>query len=71
MNFDKEGAMTKLVCCEWCLEPLKVKDTFNPRKKKVVCSRGCHDAETLFNMMFSDEEINRKRHYDELTKGED
>lgn len=61
----------KTVCCEWCLELIQVKDTFNPRKKAIICCRGCRDAETMFRMMFSDEEINRKRHYDDLTKGEE
>ncbi len=63
--------MTKTVCCEWCLKPIEVKDTFKPHKHKIVCSQGCRDAETLFEMMFSDEEINRRAHYEYLTKGDD
>lgn len=62
--------MTKIVCCEWCLKPVKAKDTFNPAKSIIVCSRGCRDAETLFRMLFSEENINRERHYNELTRGE-
>jgi hypothetical protein len=51
-------------CCGWCL---KVLDTEIPRPKKVFCSVGCRDANTIFEEMFSDEEINRKAHYWELT----
>jgi len=35
----------------------------------VFCSTGCRDANTLFEEMFSDEEINRKSHYYQLTQG--
>ena len=58
----------KTVCC-WCLAPIKVADNFNEKKQKAVCSEGCRDAERLFTTFYSDEEINRRRHYDELIRG--
>lgn len=63
--------MSKYVCCEWCLSSIQVKDSFNPKKKRVVCSTGCKDAELLFQQHWNDEEINRRDHYAYLTKGED
>ena len=59
----------KTTCCIWCHTPVKVRDTFDDLQQKAVCSVGCRDAETLFEIMFSDEEINRRNHYQELTKG--
>ena len=63
--------MAKYACCEWCLTPIKVPNSFDPIVRQVVCNRGCRDAETLFRIMFSDEQINRNRHYDDLTQGGD
>ena len=60
----------KTTVCVWCLSLVKIKDSFNERKQKAVCSTGCRDAETLFEMMFSDEEINRREHYTKLTEGD-
>lgn len=57
--------------CAWCLSPNKVPDNFNDSTDAVYCTKGCRDAETLFKMMYSDGEIHRRDHYDELTKGED
>lgn len=54
--------------CSWCE---KILDTNTPRPTIVFCSQGCRDANELFEMMFSDEEINRRDHYRELTKGAD
>ena len=56
--------------CIWCLYPVVVPENHKP-KKLLVCSTGCRDAEMLFQRMFSDEEINRRDHYTELTRGDD
>ena len=61
----------KTIFCIWCDAPCKVADTFDERTMKAVCSRGCKDAETVFNLWMSDEEINRRDHYRHLTTGED
>lgn len=58
-------------CCNWCHRFLKVNDTYNPLKDRVYCSRRCLWCDWLFNRWMSDEEINRRRHYDELTEGGD
>jgi hypothetical protein len=57
-------------CCSWCLCGIIMQPGFNEKKHKPFCSQGCRDAEMLFNQLFSDEQINRNHHYDELTKGE-
>jgi hypothetical protein len=51
-------------CCSWCLQVLNTKI---PRPRQVFCSPGCRDANTLFEELFSDEEINRRAHYWQLT----
>ena len=56
----------KTLCC-WCLSPIKVTGKFNPKTDKDVCSQGCKDAEHLFCIHFSDEQINRRHHYRQLT----
>ncbi len=61
----------KTSCCVWCWKPVKVKDDYDELQHKAVCCRGCKDAETLFNIHFSDEEINRRAHYRFLTRGSD
>ena len=61
----------KTVCCTWCLAPIEVKDMFDERKRKMVCSQSCKDAEMLFTLHWSDEEINRREHYRILTLGEE
>jgi len=50
--------------CQWCC---KIVDTKISRPTIVFCNVGCRDANTLFEEMFSDEEINRKAHYWSLT----
>ena len=60
----------KKACCHWCLAIIEVPESFN-KQKKVVCSQSCKDAEMLFNIHWSDEEINRRAHYDELTRGDE
>jgi len=62
--------MKTTVCC-WCLAPVKVRDSFDHLINKAVCSTGCRDAETIFNIHFSDEEINKREHYRALTEGSD
>lgn len=57
--------------CAWCGAFVKVPNTFNRRKQFVYCNRGCRDADAIFRACFSDEEINRRAHYDALTEGED
>lgn len=54
-------------CCSWCL---KIVTTSNVTHE-AYCSKGCHDADNLFKYYNSDVEINRKRHYTQLTKGSD
>ena len=61
----------KNATCVWCNSIVKVRDNFDDLRHKAVCSQSCKDAELLFNMHFSDEEINRRAHYRELTKGSD
>jgi len=61
----------KSACCVWCGTFLKVRDTFNDLQHKAVCSVTCKEAEMLFTLHWSDKEINRRAHYQELTKGED
>lgn len=62
--------MRHTVCC-WCLSIVKVSKNFNEKTHRAVCSQSCKDAENLFNLHWSDEEINRRAHYRELTKGDD
>ena len=61
----------KTTVCIWCDAFVKVQDTFDDLQHKAVCSQSCKDAETLFNLWMSDEEINRRAHYRYLTTGED
>ena len=57
--------------CVWCSAKVEVADDFCQWTQDVVCSKGCKDAYTLFEMMFSDEMMNRRKHYETLTQGED
>lgn len=50
--------------CSWCLKIIETSNTTHV----VYCSPGCRDADHLFKHHNSDEEINRKRHYNELTQ---
>ena len=61
----------KTTCCAWCFAFVKVRDTFDDLQHKAVCSITCKEAETMFCQFYSDEEINRRAHYRELTQGED
>jgi hypothetical protein len=56
--------------CVWCEAKVKLPHKGINPKKKIVCSKGCRDAEMLFTKMFSDESINRRAHYTVLTKGD-
>lgn len=61
---------TKLkTSCFWCNTIITMQAGFNEKKHKPMCSTGCADAERLFTQLFSDEQINRERHYLDLTKG--
>jgi len=61
----------KTTVCIWCDTFVRVSNTYDDLQHKVVCSQSCKDAETLFNLWMSDEEINRRAHYRYLTTGED
>ena len=64
-----EGRKLEAIICG--IEAMKFKDDYDELQLKAVCCRGCKDAETLFNLHFSDEEINRRAHYRHLTQGGD
>lgn len=57
--------------CDWCESIIEVKEHYDPLQHQVFCSDGCRDAETVFQCWMSDDEINRRTHYDYLTKGEE
>ena len=59
----------KPFCCCWCDALVNVRNTFNPLQNSVHCSKGCEDAEIMFRLWMSDEEIHRRTHYKELTQG--
>lgn len=64
--------MAKKSVCSWCLTIVSVPNNFNELQHSAVCSPACKAAEMVFNQWMSETEINRRRHYDELTsKGED
>ena len=56
--------------CWWCNTPVKVNKRHN-FTNVTVCSKGCRDAWIMFERWMSDEEINRRDHYDQLTGGDD
>ena len=60
----------KTTACCWCDTFVKVRDTYDEMQHKAVCSVTCKEAEMMFCQFYSDEEINRRAHYQELTKGE-
>lgn len=57
-------------CCNWCNSIIKVEKGYNPQIHRRYCSVQCVMADSMFEEWQSDEEINRRRHYEELTKGE-
>lgn len=59
----------KAAFCIWCWKPVDMADDYNDKKHKAICSVGCKDAESVFTTWQSDEELNRKRHYQALTSG--
>lgn len=63
--------MQKMTACVWCWKLMPAPKGYNEKKHKGVCCRGCRDAETLFNIHFSDEEMHRRAHYRHLTRGEE
>jgi hypothetical protein len=60
----------KTTCCVWCHKIIQAKDDYDDLNHKGICSRGCKDAETIFNIWMSDEAINRRAHYKAMTTGE-
>ena len=60
----------KTTVCFWCNGFCQVRDDFDEQEVKPVCCRGCKDAESIFSIWMSDEEINRRAHYRYLTRGE-
>ena len=54
--------------CTWCLKKIQ---TSSEDDANYYCCRSCYNAELMFRQWQSDENINRQRHYDELTRGED
>ena len=57
---------TKLkTCCHWCNVPLVMKPGFDEKKHKPICSPGCRDAERLFCLFYSDEEIEMRERYED------
>ena len=63
--------MTKITACVWCSKIMTVPDIYDDLRHKGVCCQSCKDAENLFNLYWSDEEINRRAHYKKLTEGGD
>jgi len=61
----------KATACVWCSQLIKVDDTYNDLQHIGVCSQGCRDAEYIFGIHWSDEAINRRAHYRDLTEGTD
>jgi len=57
--------------CVWCSKIIKVADDYDDLMHKGVCSRGCKDAETVFQLWMSDEAITLRAHYRYLTEGPD
>jgi hypothetical protein len=62
--------MTHGRCCAWCNKLLTL-DGERDDKQFFYCSKSCKEADWMFKMMFSDEEINRRVHYRDLTRGEE
>lgn len=58
----------KMACCQWCLAPLKMRDTYT-RKQMAFCSPHCAHKEWLFQQWQSDETLNKLMHYRKLTGG--
>lgn len=61
----------KLTACVWCSSIVKVGDHYDDLLHVAVCCQSCRDAENLFRLHYSDEEISRRAHYRDLTKGDD
>jgi uncharacterized protein with PIN domain len=57
--------------CGWCLTHVKVPDHYDPLRREVYCCKQCFQADWMFRQWMSDEEINRRLHYQILTKGGD
>lgn len=53
--------------CNWCLCVMEIPNGADG--DEFYCCPGCYQANELFITYQSDEEINRRRHYAELTEG--
>ena len=49
-----------MTACFWCNDIITMQPDFDEQKHKPMCSRGCRDAEVLFNKLFSNKRLNRK-----------
>ncbi len=54
--------------CVWCPKEVQVPDTFDRFRHTAVCPDHVV-TEHLFRFCYSDEEINRREHYQRLTRG--
>jgi hypothetical protein len=63
--------MAKKSVCSWCLAIVSVPNNFDEKKHSAVCSPACKAGEMVFRYWMSDEEVNKRNHYRELTKGND
>ena len=63
----------KSTACVWCSALIKVEDDYDDLRFKGVCSTGCKDAETLFNLHYSDENIKNRAVWERIANesGED
>lgn len=59
----------KKTACVWCSKPVSVLDSYNDLLHKAVCSPACKAGEAVFMVWMSDEEINKRTHYNKLTEG--
>ena len=50
--------------CECCLKEVDVRDEYEDDKHLVICSVACTIAISLFNLYYSDKEINMREHYE-------
>ena len=52
--------MKKRNCCQWCHRICTEPTGFDSRTRVLVCSDECRDAETNFQIYFSDKEIGKR-----------
>ena len=49
----------QLATCNWCLQPLKVDDTYDRLIMRAYCDMNCREKDWLFGQWMSDENLNR------------